>query len=193
MDKRWTGLMMVAAVAIGSTQGCRCGRDVNAVDDAVLDPPPLAEVDQAAPRPAIHFSPHLRSKDASLNQFIEQSLTICSTGDYDGFRSLFGMAYSPTPQDTFERLWHNVQDLTVLGMYQGRVDPPEYYLHVSVRLRQQDRKGREKGEVVVAIFREAGQWRLGPASKEIAAQVLRVSTRPASRPTSEPADGVTEK
>ena len=176
-------LFWVAAIMGGSMGGCRCGQGGGAADGPTIKTPPIGEEDPNAPKPVVDFPKHLHSRDPTLNAFVDYALEVCARGDYDGFRQLFGTAYTPTSRSDFEQRWYAVRDLSVVSLYRGPQDPPEYYLHVVVRWREPDHKGRAKRDAVVMVYREANEWQLGPAPKEIASKVLAASTRPArSRP-----------
>ena len=168
------------ALVAGSMGGCECGEDVLVKTGGRIDRETIAEKDPQAPRPGVVFPKKALTDDTTLNEFITKALEVCHRGDYDGFRQLFGTAYRPPDQRSFERVWAGVRDITVASIRgPGRETPPEYYAHAVVRLRQPDRKDRQKRDVVVKVFREAGDWRLGEAPKEIVRKILIASSRPA--------------
>lgn len=176
-------LIWAAAMLAGSMGGCECQRDVAAVDDSAIGVEPITKQEPNAPRPDTHFPRNLQTDDPAFNKFIDHTLSVCEAGDYEGFRQLFGTTYSPTGQADFFRVWHGVQDIQVKAIYPGRPDPKEYFVHAVVRLREPDRRGREKRDAVLWAFLEAGEWRLGPAPKEIVGKVIAASSRPAERAT----------
>jgi len=170
-----------ALVVAGAMGGCRCSGQAG-VDEAKIDEPPLDKVYPNVDRPRAEFPRSCQTDDPTLNKFIGTILAVCERGDYDTFRQSFGTAYDPTEEKDFERFWRNVGEIRVAGIYPGKADPPEYYVHVVVRLREADRKGRQSRDAVVTVFQELGEWRIVPASKEIIQKVLAASTQPASVP-----------
>ncbi len=192
-------LVCAAAIAAGGMGGCKCRQDVGTGDEPRIETTPIAEEYPDVPTPKIDFPARWHSEDTTLNAFIDHALKVCGEGDYDGFRQLFGTEYTPTGRSDFERAWHAFSDIKVTRLFRGPQDPPAYYLHVVVRRREPDRKGRRQRDAVVMVFREAGDWRLGPAPKEIVRKVLAASTRPAgTRPAAgrqspsqtRPSDGI---
>ena len=168
-------LVWLVLVITGSMGGCECQRDVMVDDGPQIERPTMAEIDPHAERPYTQFSSDLRTDDVSLNKFVERALKICEEGDYDAFRQLFGTTYTPTEQKAFERVWHNVRDIRVGSLNFGKNDSNVYYLHAMVRLRKPDRKKRQERDIVVTIFKEAGDWHLGPAPKEVVEKVLEIN------------------
>lgn len=175
----------VAAAVAGSLGGCRCGRDVKVDEGVQIDRPAITEEEPGADPPKTTFPQRWRQDDATVNRFVQDALRICAHGNYDAFRELFGTDYSPPGERDFTRVWHNVREIRVASLRRDprREGPGEYYLHFVVRLRQPDRKSRERRDVVVRLFQEAGRWRMGQAPREVVDKVLAASTRPArSRP-----------
>ncbi|UCD27855.1 MAG: hypothetical protein JSV03_12215 [Planctomycetota bacterium] len=166
--------LWAAFLIAGIMGGCECQRDVLVDEGPEIERPTMAEINPHAERPYTHFPSDLHTQDVSLNKFIEKALTICEEGDYDSFRQLFGTAYTPTEQKAFERVWHNVRDIRVINLKSDKKKQKVYYLHAVVRLRKPDKKERQRGDLVIIIFKEAENWRLGPAPKEIVNQVLEI-------------------
>lgn len=174
---RFAGALCLVAGIVG---GCECQRETAQNDEPPIGTAPLSEVHPDVRPPEVDFPQRWRSRDPSLNAFIEQALDICARGNYDGFRALFGTAFPPPDQSNFERVWKAVRGIRVTGLYRGHGNPPDYYLHAVIEYREEDRKGRTERDVVVMLFREADQWRLGQAPPEIIRDVRRISTRPAA-------------
>ena len=163
-------------VVTGSMGGCECQRDVLVEEGPVIEQPSMVEMDPRAERPRTHFSSDLHTEDVSLNKFIEKALTVCENGDYDSFRQLFGTAYTPTEKKSFERVWRNVRDIQIGKLGSEKQNSDVYYLHAVVQFREPDSQERTKRDLVLTIFKEAGEWKLGPASKEIINKVLKKQT-----------------
>lgn len=164
----------------GSMGGCECQRDVLVDDGPEIDLPPISKVNPEAERPYTHFASDLHTDDVSLNKFVENAMKTCEDGDYDAFRQLFGTAYTPAVYEDFKNVWHNVRDIQVCGLGDDTQKKETYYLHVKVRYRQPDSKGRLIRDAVVIIFKEAGEWRLGHATKDIINKVLKGDGPPES-------------
>lgn len=173
-------LLLAGFCATGSLGGCKCGREVAAPDDVGIDQPAIIEQNPDVPQPEIRFPHELKTEDPSLNRFVRRMLDVCYKGDYDGYRHLFGTAYTPTPRTSFETVWMRVRTIQVVGLEKHpRKDPPEYYLHARVILREPDRQDRTERNVVIMIFQEADEWRLGTAPREVIRAILAAESRPA--------------
>jgi len=167
----------LAAACVMGGYGCQKSVEDS---DATIDKPPISEKDPKADRPLVQFPQHLQTNEPSLNQFIVSALQTCATGDYDAFRQLFGSSFKPPGPADFERIWYQVQSVEVISVHAGQEEPPEYYVHATVKLRIPDRRDREKRDVVVAVVREADEWRMAQAPKEAIHKVLVVDSQPAT-------------
>jgi hypothetical protein len=171
--------LAVGFVAVGGMGGCRCGRDVGVNDEESLARDTIVDKNPQADRPNVNFPSSLMTEDVSVNKFIQQALDVCYRGDYDGFRQLFATSYKPTGQDDFERVWHGVRSIEVVRVEKHpRKEPPIYFVHAEVQLRQPDRQGRKRRDVVVMVVDESGEWRLGIAPAEIAKAMIAVDNQP---------------
>jgi len=182
-------LIWSMALAAGSIGGCECSRDVAVNEDTQIDRPPIAVENPEEPRPAVSFAPECRQKDATLNKFIQDALTICHRGDYDAFRQLFGTAYEPTSESDFKRVWSNVAEIAIRQVHaDDKQDPPRYYVvFAKVRLRKADKKDRRERDIHIMVFQEGEQWRLGAAPSEVIDSIRARASQPASQPASNPA------
>jgi len=152
--------------------GCECQRDVIVDEGPTIDKPALADVNPQVERPYTHFPSELHTEDLGLNRFVENALKTCEKGDYDAFRQLFGTSYTPTEYEAFDRVWRNVGEIRVKGLGTDKTKTDSYYLYAVVKLRKADDKDRVRRDAVLTIFKESGEWRLGPAPKEIVQKVL---------------------
>jgi len=177
-------IMALAACSIG---GCECSRDVAVNPDTQIDLPPLAVENPQEPQPTVLFAPECRQEDATINKFIQDALTICHRGDYDAFRQLFGMAYEPTSESDFKRVWSNVAKIVVHRVHaDDKQDSPRYYVvFAKVRLRTADRENRLERDIPILVFQERGQWRLGPAPSEVIDRIRAAASQPATEPADE--------
>jgi len=179
-------MTMLTLGALGLAAAPGCSRDAAVDDGPEINKPPISVEDPEAPRPAVNFPAHLRQKDPTLNAFIEKVLEICYRGDYDAFRQLFGTAYQPTDEKQFRQVWYNVGNVDVILVQDGRQKEPHYYVLAKVRLRT-PRNGRQERSVPVMVFKEAGEWRVGPPPKAAIEELRALETQPASGPASAPA------
>ncbi|NLX13481.1 MAG: hypothetical protein GXY44_07490 [Phycisphaerales bacterium] len=173
-------LLLGAFCVAGSLGGCKCGREAAAPDETSIDQPAIIEQHPNAPHPEIHFPHELKTEDHSLNQFVMRILEICYKGDYDGFRQLFGTKYTPTSKTNFESVWMRVGTIRVVRIERHpRKEPIECYLHAKIELREPDRQDRTERNVVIMIFQEDGEWRLGTAPREATKAILAADSQPA--------------
>ncbi len=174
-------ILLAAAAVAGSMGGCECGKEEVGEDHNALDRPTITEENPQVERPNVYFPRDLMTEDVSLNKFVDKALNVCYEGDYDGFRQLFGASYKPPKETNFQAIWTQVRSVQVARIEQhpGK-EPPVYYLHAVVRLRNPDSKGRTRRDIVIAIFPEAGQWRLGNAPEEVTRFMLGLSGTQAS-------------
>lgn len=179
-------LLWLAALAVGATGGCKCGKSAGKVPSGGQGDGTGASDESAIPSPTIEFPQRWRAAEVPVNTFIDSALKVAATGDYDGFRQLFSLSYTPPTRQEFQRVWEAVESIVVTGLYGDRPKPEKYYLHAVVNRRQADRKGRHKQDVVLMVYKEADQWRLGPASKEVRDLILAAASSPASGAASAP-------
>ncbi|MCC6418155.1 MAG: hypothetical protein IT429_07870, partial [Gemmataceae bacterium] len=147
---RWLTILLVMGLGL---MGCKQSDDQP--EDIDLNTKPLG-TDPAAERPTIYFPRDSHTEDTSLNKFIEDSLSTAQIGDYDRFRQLFASSATPPEKPNFERIWHGVKSIEVVSVHADREEPPTYYVHIAVTLKQPDAKQRTRLDAVVAVFREEG-------------------------------------
>jgi hypothetical protein len=168
--------------------GCR--QDVISQNEADIDEDPLIVQDETADRPEIHYPAEFQTGDPALNEFVNRALEACAEGDYDEFRLLWGTEFTPPKQETFKRLWYGVKEIKVEGVYPEDREPPRYFFHLSVLLRQFDPRGlapsevsgrEETREFVAMAYLEDDQWRLGLPPASYRERILTLATQPALR------------
>jgi hypothetical protein len=171
-------LAWVVAVTFACT-GCRRGSET---DEAEIDVPTIVEQDPTADRPSVDFPPSCQQADAKLNAFITQVLKVCEEGDFDGFCQFMGTTERPPSQDDFKRLWHGIGRISVKSVRGTESEPPQYFVHAVARLRKPDNEKRTERDIVIRVFKEADEWRISGAPKEIVRKVLAADSQPASAP-----------
>lgn len=181
-------LLWVAACVVGGMGGCKRGENDKRSSSGGPGHEPASEADAVTQSLKFDFPIRWRASDPEVNAFVESVLTIAAKGDYDGFRQLFAMAYTPPSRQEFQRAWESIESIRVAGLYGDRPGEPEkYYLHAVVDRRDPDGKVRLKLDRVVVVFKEANRWRLGPAPSEVIELIVRAATQPATWPASFPA------
>ena len=155
----------------------------NQQDDNSIDQPPLAQIEPEAKKPTVYFPRGFLTPDIKLNKYIEDALSICASGDYDGFRQLFGPSYSPPNKSDFDKIWHNVKSVQIASIHPDRrKDPPDYYVHAWVDLRQPDAHHRTRRDAIVAVKKDEGQWRLFQAPNDFVHRILVADSQPGEEP-----------
>ena len=171
ITSRIVRVFLLLLLASGYSGGCDCGGEEGEnAGGSIIDDDPLAKENPDTPRAV--FPVDKRTDDASLNDFVGKAMDVCSKGDYDGFRQLFGTAYQPTERRQFKRIWGAVREIRVERVHVGRSDPPEYYVHAEVIWRKPDKHRRLSRSVVIMAYQEGGQWRIGSAPREAVRAML---------------------
>jgi hypothetical protein len=157
--------------------GCDCGRTEVADPDTSVanqsDDDPSATV--------LVFPDNLRVDDPSVNTFVHQAMTVCSSRDYDAFRLLWSARHDPLSRDEFEAGWQAVREIRIRALDRAKLDlspdqdgtPPQtvYALFAQVVLDPTHEAARKKPrrEVVLMIVKEHEEWRLAKAPKRMRA------------------------
>lgn len=173
-------IFSLAATLAACFGGCECQRQASQAGPGPIDAENLADVVPGVKPPEITFPAELRPADTEVAAFIDEALSICQKGDYDGFRQLFGTHYEPKTQAEFKGIWQQVASIEILRIRSAPPANPQFYIVESkARLRAKDRRGREEIDLPVLLYKEAERWRLGPVPKEIRDR-LRSATQPAA-------------
>ena len=189
--RHWTAVLggLLAGLFVVVPAGCK--RQASADGDDNIHVPPITVTTPDAPAPEIEFPQQLKTDDVTVNEFIRKALDACRTGDYDTFRQLFGVTAELPEEQQFGHVWKGVKSIRVAGTYKDDKhgqQPPEYYVHIVVQLRQPDRYDRTERQAVIWLFREGDQWRMSPAPSEIQGRILYANSQPAdgAGPTTRP-------
>jgi hypothetical protein len=169
------GVPLVAAVSL--LVGVACRRDqpqaerptvAKQVSERVVPP------DQ--PPPTLVFPPEQRSKNESLNAFIEEFQEICAKGEYLRYRSLVSREVEPFDKDQFVAAWHAVERVSIelvrrLPRLESLPDPA-YGVLVHVLVRESAQQERLERSVALMVFREPDEnqrerWVVAPAPEPI--------------------------
>ncbi len=174
--------VLTAAIMV-CLAGCRSDEENLGAE---IDKAKLAEAKPTAERPRTYFPPSCQQADQQLNAFIQRILKTCEEGDYDGFSQLLGTTETPPSYDDFGRLWMGIREIAVKSVRTSQEEPPQYFVHAIAKLRKPDTDNRNERDIVIRIFREMGEWRIGGAHKDIARKILVADTQPDSAPAGEP-------
>jgi len=71
--------------------------------------------------PKFYFPRRLRTRDESLNRFIEQLKQICLEGEYGQYRLKVSRRVEPLSRERFENAWHAVKSVRIRWL--GRLEP----------------------------------------------------------------------
>jgi hypothetical protein len=93
----------------------------------------------------------------------------------------------PPSHDDFKRIWAGVGEVAVVSVHRTKEEPPQYFVHAIVKLRQEDSLKRTKRDIVVRVYKELEEWRISGAPKEIQRKILIADSQPASGPAEAPA------
>ena len=157
--------------------GCDCQRT------EVADPDTSAanQSDDGPSATMLVFPENLRVDDASVNTFVNQAMTVCSSRDYDAFRLLWSARADPLSRDEFEAGWQAVKEIQIRALDRVKLDlspderdtPPQtvYALFAEVALHPTHQAARKKPrrEVVLMSVQEHEEWRLAKAPKRMRA------------------------
>ena len=166
--------VLVCIALIGASSGCR--RDEDAVpSDQRPDTVPTQQVG------VLVFPDELRVDDASVNDFLRQAMTVCTTGDYEAFRLLWSARQDPLPRDEFEKGWQAVLEIKIRALEEiilapdDGADPSEgqtvYVTCADVRLdpKRLTREQEPERQVILMLAQEHDEWRLAKAPEQVRA------------------------
>ena len=157
--------------------GCDCRR----TEVADLDTSVANQSDDDPSATVLAFPENLRVDDASVNTFVNQAMTVCSSRDYDAFRLLWSAREDPLSRDEFEAGWQAVKEIRIRALDRVKLDlssdeddtsPQTVYAllaEVALDPTHQAAQKKPRREVVLMIVREHEEWRLAKAPKRMRA------------------------
>lgn len=133
--------------------------------------------------PAYVIDPNLSSRYAEAAEFVRKFLDTCYAGDYAGYRALVGRRFTPQTQERFTAMYQALESVTVESIEPVNVPElgGEAFVVVSQISLDASKRVALRGanrRLAIVVFREEGQWRMGPAPRRL---------RPDAPPT-DPAD-----
>lgn len=174
IEMRAVLVVLLCAGLIGVTFGCR-REEGPAQNGPTSDPGPPERVG------VVVFPEDLLVEDASVNEFLRDAMTVCTTGDYDAFRLLWSARHEPLARDEFERGWQAVLEIRIRALEKVVLAPDAgsapakaqmvYATCANVRL-DPNRLAKEqepRRQVVLMLVREHDKWRLAWAPKNVQA------------------------
>ena len=127
------------------------------------------------------FPENLRVDDTSVNTFVNQAMTVCSSRDYDAFRLLWSAREDPLSRDEFEAGWQAVKEIRIRALDRVKLDlssdeddtsPQTVYAllaEVALDPTHQAAQKKPRREVVLMIVKEHEEWRLAKTPKRMRA------------------------
>lgn len=160
-----------AALLIAAVAACTsCGREDAPPGPTKPEPTALTATPQPAlkKRPTYTIPRELLNEHAEVGRFVIQFLETCYAGDYQGYRNLVGRAFNPESEERFRTIYEAIESIVLDSIEVVDVSdiPPPAYLVISsvtfdpehtVSLRRPHRR------LAILVFREEGEWRMGPA------------------------------
>ncbi len=128
-------------------------------------------------QPAFDFPEEIRSTDLSVNAFIDRFFRLCASANYPEVRLLLSQRSGESlPPNRFERMFNAMKAARIKELKAfpdpENLDEKAYVLFAEYDLEDFAAKQQKKNNPVrLLIFKENGQWRLGPASRDILARI----------------------
>jgi hypothetical protein len=117
--------------------------------------------------PTFVFPDDIRSYDLEVNRFIDRFARVCLQGKYSEFRLMLSQKSPPMLPDRFESNFAALKQVRILRLEKlpplPQADAPLYIMHAEYELNDfAVKKGERTRQVMAAILREDGEYRLGP-------------------------------
>lgn len=128
-------------------------------------------------QPKFDFPEELRSTDLSVNEFIDRFFRLCAQANYPEVRLLLSQRSGESlPPNRFERMFNAMKEARIKNLreFPDPTNPGEraYILYAEYDLEAHAAKQQKEGNPVrLLIFKDQGQWRLGPVSRDLVAKV----------------------
>lgn len=156
------------------------------------EPEPTAQEPQIhlphdRPPPQFEFPAEVRSRNESLNRFIEDLREICQRGEYRRYRLAVSRRVDPLSEEQFRAAWLGTAKVRIEAIRRlpDTPDLPEGGYGVLVRVIPRENSEFFIGErlIGVLVFQEDGRWVTAPAPPEVRDALRRLvapeSTQPA--------------
>jgi hypothetical protein len=167
---------------------CKREGDIDADKSLAIDSEDRIRTEGEAP--TFSFASEATCDDAAVNEFVKRFVRTCLSGDYAGYREMVTRVVEPIGREAFETAWHAVKRVAVnsIVLTEGvrRYPPPVYLVEAEVEMREPEASdahvvsGPPIRNVCILVFREADEWVMAPAPREICQRYA--PSRPADEP-----------
>jgi hypothetical protein len=162
--------------------GCRSR---NEPEPPEAEPADAIQIDLAPDEkpPTFEFPDSLRSKNDSLNKFLDEFRSICERGEYERYRLAVSRQVEPIEEGRFENIWHAVAHVRIeliKRLPEMKEWPsPAYAVLAKVTLKDEYVKDEPQRYVTIVSFQEEGEWVFTPAPDERIHRAMRAALRKA--------------
>ncbi|UCG33368.1 MAG: hypothetical protein JSU68_01810 [Phycisphaerales bacterium] len=192
MNETTSGRLFIRAVcaaALVLTCGCRGEDGPEPTSAALVDTIDTRLPPEEEP-PVFEFPEECRSKNESLNEFLDEFRGICERGEYGRYRPMVSVLTDPLEKERFENIWHAAEHVRIelIKRLPEKVDlpPPAYAVLARVKLREEYVKDEPVRLVSVVAFREEGEWVFAPSPDERINRAMRAAWRETQTEDEEP-------
>jgi hypothetical protein len=170
----------VCAAALALSCACRSENGPEATTEAVVETINTTLPPEKEP-PVFEFPEACRSKNESLNEFLDEFRGICERGEYGRYRSVVSVLIDPLEKERFENIWHAAEHVRIelIKRLPEKIElpPPAYAVLARVKLRDEYVKDEPVRLVNVVAFREEGEWVFAPSPDERINRAMRIALR----------------
>ena len=168
----------VYSAALVLTCACRSENEAEPTSGSLVDTIDTTLAPEQEP-PVFEFPEARRSKNESLNQFLDEFRGICERGEYGRYRPMVSVLTDPLEKERFENIWHAAEHVRIelIKRLPEKVDlpPPAYAVLARVKLRDEYVKDEPVRLVSVVAFREEGGWVFAPSPDERINRAMRAA------------------
>ena len=184
---KFRGLLILVActVVLVYAPGCRSGSEPEPepVDAEAAETINVSLAPGEEP-PTFEFPESLRSKNESLNRFLDEFRGICQRGEYERYRLAVTRQIEPIHERRFENIWHAVAHVRIelikrLPAEIEELPAPAYAVLAKVTLREEYVREDPDRYVTIVAFREEGEWVFAPSPDERIHDAMRAALRKA--------------
>ncbi|MHC5110327.1 MAG: hypothetical protein ACYTHJ_10665 [Planctomycetota bacterium] len=170
--------------------GCKRNDSSSAADDATADGDTGGATQIEEPSAQLVFPESLKVEDQTVNQVLTEAMTLCTSGDYESFRSIWSAAETPMSEDRFEQMRLALSEIRILALEKavlrrndesgGKTVQDVYVAFAEMQLDTEQLTQRYPGaqgtgknriepqrEAVLMLVQEFGTWRLAHAPDQM--------------------------
>jgi hypothetical protein len=168
----------ICAAALILACGCRNENEPEPNSDALVDTIDTTLAPEEEP-PVFEFPDACRSKNESLNEFLDEFRGICERGEYGRYRSMVSVLIDPLEKQRFENIWHAAEHVRIelIKRLPEKIElpPPAYAVLARVKLRDEYVNDEPVRLICVVAFQEEGAWVLAPSPDERINRAMRAA------------------